>query len=158
MGIPSNAELKNLIESHFVAKAQDGSFKNNHPILHFGGLEQIFADNIDFHISGLPDQKISGASHFNTVASSGSLPSMHQVYDLNKPFDLKVLHVIGGDNDVRKAVVLHKTATTVKSDKDQPFSHETVIVLVFNQQGKITELRAYSDSASIGKHIAECAN
>ncbi|KAI1930159.1 hypothetical protein LOZ58_003251 [Ophidiomyces ophidiicola] len=156
MGIPTNAEIKSLLESQFHSKLQNSDLHDDSETLfQFGHLDQLFSEDVEFHISGHEFHlggKHQGLDSFKDHLDSDGMPSLSSIIDVTKPIKGQVLHVIGGERDEWKAAVLHSTATT---QNNTPWNHEMVVLMRFNHDGKITELRAYADTQHVHNHIQD---
>ncbi|KAM5432778.1 hypothetical protein MferCBS31731_007304 [Microsporum ferrugineum] len=154
MGYPTNAQIKELLESQFHSKLQKSDFTDDsESLFQFGHLDELFSDDVEVHISGHEfhlNGKHRGLDAFKQHLESDDMPSLNSIIDVTKPIKGQVLHVIGGERDEWKAAVLHSTATT---QNNTPWNHEMAVLMRFNHDGKITELRAYADTQHVHQHI-----
>jgi len=157
MGVPSNADVKNLLESSFQSNLKSSDLKSTgETLFQFGHLNDLFADDISVHINGHEFQlagQHQSLDSFKDHLASDDVPPLSSVIDVTKPIQGSVAHVIGGtsgDDSDWKAVILKSTATTTN---EEPWNHEMVVALRFNQDGKIIDLRAYPDTLHVHNHI-----
>ncbi|EFQ99086.1 hypothetical protein MGYG_02099 [Nannizzia gypsea CBS 118893] len=154
MGYPTNAEIKTLLEAQFHSKLQKSDLNDDsESLFQFGHLDELFSDDVEVHISGHEfhlNGKHRGLDAFKQHLESDDMPSLNSIIDVSKPIKGSVLHVIGGERDEWKAAVLHSVATT---QNNTPWNHEMAVLMRFNHDGKITELRAYADTQHVHQHI-----
>ncbi|RYP21987.1 hypothetical protein DL767_009136 [Monosporascus sp. MG133] len=146
---PTPQEIKSLLEgsiSQDVAAKKGSTGNLNQP-----ALAKHFHDNIDLHIHGQGFQHathLKGAAAVKAAAAEGgSHADLSNLVDYSKPYDARVLQVIGGGQQTEwAAAVLKATGTAVNG---KAFDHEWVMTLQFDNNGKITHLKNYADTLHI---------
>jgi hypothetical protein len=120
MAIPSNEQIKHLIESHHdsrVAKARTSG--DMEELTRLGDMEDMLADDVEIHINGHDFHlagKHKGKAKFGEISKSEAARTSQNAVDLDKDIHMEVLHVIGGENDEWKAVATLNRATTKTSE------------------------------------------
>ncbi|KAK0630902.1 hypothetical protein B0T17DRAFT_599008 [Bombardia bombarda] len=135
---PTAAEIKALLTQqslHENIKSGDSG-----SLLHFGGLETIFADDIVLEIPGL-GIKVQGAAKITGDDVHPDIPSASDVIHPDHPIETPPPVVIGGGDEDWATAILNSTA---KTHHGKDWDHETVALIHFNTEGKIDLLRATS--------------
>lgn len=105
---PTSAEIEQLLTSRPIHE----HIKSDNPgILNFGGLENIFADNIHIEIPGL-DVDIHGLEQFESDSVHPDIPSLTDVINTDLPVEVSAPHVIGGGDDSHAVIIANSKGTT----------------------------------------------
>ncbi|RYP54386.1 hypothetical protein DL768_000803 [Monosporascus sp. mg162] len=120
-----------------------------------GTLLDNVANEVDIHIIGEgPDRvrQLKGRQAVHSLVSSDSGPSLQKIVDNTKPIQVEVVHLIGSEESTWVAAVLRNIATTRAG---RPFRHEWVVIMEFDNQGRISTLKTYPDSHYLQNHAAD---
>ena len=153
MMAPSSTEIKSIFESHILSQTSalkqgsdtSGSAQPGH-------LFHLFTDDVDFQIPGdgfsLACQVRGNQAVEMYLAKSKA--SFSSIIDPSKPMDVEVIQVMGGGESQWATAVLKTTATT-KTEK--PLNYESVIIMRFNDDGKIAAIKTYLDTLYLQNHL-----
>lgn len=95
---------QNPLHQH-VKKDDPGS------LLHFGGLEDLFTDNIHISIPGLGID-IHGSEALSASSAHPDVPPLTDIINTDHPVEALPPHVIGGGSDDWAVAILGSKATT----------------------------------------------
>lgn len=95
---------QNPLHKH-VQKDDPGS------LLHFGGLEDLFTDNIHISIPGLGID-IHGSEALSASSAHPDVPPLTDIINTDHPVEALPPHVIGGGDDDWAVAILGSKATT----------------------------------------------
>lgn len=110
---PSPREIERLLSQKPLHEHVKGDDPGS--MLHFGGLEDIFDDNIHIQIPGL-DVDIHGVAQLEADEVHPNVPNMTDIIDTSHPVHAPPPHVIGGGDDDHAVIILTSKAMT-KSGK-----------------------------------------
>lgn len=118
--------------------------------------QRIVAPDMKFQIAGKDFGlacKVDGVDSTGDHLRNELLPALMNALDTSKPMNTEVVRVIGGGDSPWAAVELLSTGT---SKKGEPWHHESVTVLRFNEDGKIAEAKGYFDTLYLHNRMEEC--
>lgn len=138
------------IEALLAKKSLHHHVKSDSPgsMLNFGGLEDIFDENVHVSIPGL-DVDIHGVAALDGDDVHPNVPALTDIIDTEKPISAPPPHVIGGGDDSHAVIIATSKATTKSG---QPWDHDTVALIHFNESNKIDSVKLYIDTKHVIDH------
>lgn len=151
MALPPDV-IRQMLEAQMLSEVNPAELENlkDGP----GTLRDNAADSVDFHIIGEGSdtaRQLTGRQAVQSLACSGSGPSLQKIVDNTKPIQVEVVHLIGNEESPWVAAVLRNVATTKAG---RPFRHEWVVIMGFDNQGRISMLKTYPNSHYLQNHAA----
>ncbi|RYP42585.1 hypothetical protein DL767_000109 [Monosporascus sp. MG133] len=143
---PSQQHIKDLFSD--VLQSQSGRSLNIQTAItdKLATIQKLMSPDIKAHVVGqesLDAGDLVGSQAILDFLGRQYMPALLTAVDTSQPINSEVVRVISGD-DSPWAAVEFKTTATRKGGA--PWVHEQVVIMKFDEQGKIAESRGYMNT------------